>query len=612
MTTFIQPASNSPFDKLPAELATRTLDLAFAGRSRDVASCRLACQALHTLCSPYLIRTVVVAERLEALRKLREVMQHPYFSNYVTHLVWDASYYEYALATDYSRYENAFEQSEHLATSRDEAYVITRQTDAALLKDVQSHVHRHPRIPKSLRGTGNMLEYGLTPPRDDEQGYSLDSPWRDLSQPEDVLPRPNIGSSKLYRDSADFQDGNHMKGCHLGFADYYRLWENQNKVRGKHWQVDGNLARHYFFEAVRKLPKLRHLVHSDYRALAYNGESYAQLCQRLFNHTVCPTWSHVPEADSTADSSYADRFQAFLEYLPSTRGTWDSLSIGRHPFETNHHDSERHPPRNSGRRSVVLNYNPLMKQFSKDHGQSFMLNVRSLRLPLLTGGRTLITKLGGLSRLVTRNLTELDLGDYNFYRYWDHFKKTPQGAFGDGNPDRWFQELLLSDECKVLLGNLRSLSLCGFGFATGSLQALLLERMPALRTLHLIDCYCTDHYKHFLENMQQSIAPFTRLSGVEMFGIRLRQLEGETDDHEHAEEYHEKLQARRAHEYEEHPADSDEHFEGLLLSDWPYERPELEAAILGDRVNAVSRKMYAVPNDEARWNWQDHPCLDYS
>jgi hypothetical protein len=112
MATFKTPASKTPFDLLPAELATRILDYVFAGRSPGVAKVCLVCQNLHTLSSPYLTRTVVVAERLQALQKLREIMLHPYFSKYVTTLIWDSSHYEESISEDYSAYEHAFENSD--------------------------------------------------------------------------------------------------------------------------------------------------------------------------------------------------------------------------------------------------------------------------------------------------------------------------------------------------------------------------------------------------------------------------------------------------------------------------------------------------------------------
>jgi hypothetical protein len=165
MATFATPASKTSFDGLPAELATRILDYVFAGRSPDFAKCRLACQNLHTLSSPYLIRTVVVAERLEALQKLCEVMFHPYFRKYVTTLIWDASHYESNISSDYNAYTNAFNKSEHLATSKDVAYIKAREADAELLKALRSCGPRASRIPRSLRGTGDCLSMEYQLPR---------------------------------------------------------------------------------------------------------------------------------------------------------------------------------------------------------------------------------------------------------------------------------------------------------------------------------------------------------------------------------------------------------------------------------------------------------------
>jgi hypothetical protein len=279
MTTFSNTASQTLFNRLPIELNKRIFDYLFVGRSPDVAKCRLACQELHELCSSYLITTVVVAERLNALRKLREILVHPYFSQHVTTIVWDASYYVAELATDYSKYQYAFERADHLATSRDEAYIKALQDDAEMLETIASGVPDQQRIPESLRGIGQLLEYGMAPPTDDERGVPLDLPSRDQSQTEDVLSMRDIRYSYLYRDSDYYQEANRMRGCHTGFSDYYRCWQNQNKIRGRDWTVDRNQAREYFFEAFEKLPKLRNIIHSDFRVLAYNGESYTHLCQ---------------------------------------------------------------------------------------------------------------------------------------------------------------------------------------------------------------------------------------------------------------------------------------------------------------------------------------------
>jgi hypothetical protein len=48
---------------------------------------------------------------------------------------------------------------------------------------------------------------------------------------------------------------------------------------------------------------------------------------------VCPSWLWT-------DDGAKERFHDFLDDLSRCRGRWDSLSIGRHPFETNHRDSD--------------------------------------------------------------------------------------------------------------------------------------------------------------------------------------------------------------------------------------------------------------------------------
>lgn len=102
--------------------------------------------------------------------------------------------------------------------------------------------------------------------------------------------------------------------------------------------------RYYFFEAFKRLPNIRNIVHSDYRALAYDGESYAHLCRHLFGHTICPKWVNIDkvsedlETNEDASEGYHHRFHTFLEDMSRVSRPWGSMSIGRHPFEANYHD----------------------------------------------------------------------------------------------------------------------------------------------------------------------------------------------------------------------------------------------------------------------------------
>jgi hypothetical protein len=596
MVTFERLASQTNFGLLPPELTKRIFDHAFAGRSPDVARCRLSCQHLHILTSPYLIRTVVVAERLDALRKLREVMLHPYFSQHVTHVIWDASYYDARIATEYNRYAEAVEYSKHLAASRDESYIRAQQADDKTLQAIERSLPTQPRIPASLRSTGQLLQYGVAPPTDDDRGVPLRS-WR-RSQPEDALSLPDMRVSNLYRRSDNDQEASHMRGSHLGFADYYRRRENQNSIRGKDWTFDCNQAREYFFEAFDRLPNLRNLAHTDFRALAYNGESYTHLCQRLFGHTVCPSFPYEEEAIEDYNGYYYNRFDKFLEDVATYIGGWASISFGRHPFETNYHDSSK----NAGSSNVSLGFEPLWQKFFKDN--MMPLDVRHLSLPILRSSHNSVKRFGGLYTIVTDSLVELELGDTRFYQYWDEHKGSTPPQPDDRSLARLWK---LFRPSKSPLQNLHTLSLRGFVFSTMHLHNLLLLQLPALRTLHLIDSYCEDAYPHFSSLARTKIQQTTQLDGVEIFGLRFRRLANETPNHQRRQEYRDKMQERRAHGFKKYANREVQHFEGLLLSNWPYERPELEAAILGGQVNTVARKMHPAPNDEARWNWQDMP-----
>ena len=600
--TFTNAATQTGFGKLPPELAKRIFDDAFAGRSKDVAACRLAFQELQILSSPYLIRTVVIAERLDALLKLRQVLQHPYFSQHVTTLVWDASYYEDHIATDHSRYAFEFEGSEHLATAREEAYIKAFQADDEMFNTIESFLPNHPRIPASLRGTGSLLEYGVAPPTDDEQGVPLSSQSR--SQPEDVLSMSNVRDSHLYRHSASYMERKFLLGTHTGWADYHRRWQNQLKIRGGNWTADPNQAREYLSEVSARLPNLRNLVHSDFRALAYNGETYTHLCRRLFGNTVLP---HFPDLESHIqeyDGSWYSPFLRFLDDVMSYGGTWNSISFGRHPFEMNHHD-ERHSGLHSGNRSMSMKHKLLVKNFGGNKGH-YPMDVRSLSLPIFLGANHNPIRGGKLSTMVTDSLVELELGEGRFYEHWNQHKTSqpPQGSYPANRPESlWY---LLSDNESVLK-NLRSLSLRGFVFSTDQLQVLLINEVPALQTLHLLDCYCEDGYRQFTSAAQTAVSPNVKLLGVEIFGLRFRQLWLETENHENTQEYEGKLQERCAKEYEQYKWGLLPDMKGRLVSNWPHERPELENAVLGGKENTVVRKMCAAPNDEARRNWQEMP-----
>lgn len=71
---------------LPPELLDRIFYFLREHR-KDVSSCRLVCKVFKECSSPYLITRVVFAKRLKEIERLQDVLDHPYFSKYVTELM---------------------------------------------------------------------------------------------------------------------------------------------------------------------------------------------------------------------------------------------------------------------------------------------------------------------------------------------------------------------------------------------------------------------------------------------------------------------------------------------------------------------------------------------
>jgi hypothetical protein len=155
------------------------------------------------------------------------------------------------------------------------------------------------------------------------------------------------------------------------------------------------------------------------------------------------------------------------------------------------------------------------------------------------------------------------------------------------------------------------------------LQEFLLGHAPLLRTLGLIDCYCPDSYNAFHSFANSFVARVLRLTGIEIYGLLFQDsiyhLE-RGDKSPHLKEYRLMRQGDEIYDCEIHgmrpntrawdtkalrnrgiSSDMD------MVSGWPYERPELEYAMLGGRSNNIVRRMHTAPDRIARDHWYDVP-----
>lgn len=257
--TFQRPASTTPFSKLPEELNTKIFDFAFSKRSRDVSSCRLACQDLFALCSPYLIRTAVVAKRDKTRKKMQEVMRHPYFHKHVTHFLWDASEFDPIIAASAGEYSRAYLDDPHLKRYRVTPSDMVRSNCDDRIK----YVKGYKADPENDQWNA-LLESrsGFDPPIDEARvaGFSNETKL-------DI-------SGKFY-----------SIGSYHGRIQYRAYFLAQQQLNSS-----GDLFR----GALKVFKSLAHVSFSDFRALAYPDESYVDLCRQLFGDMACPKFS-VPK-----------------------------------------------------------------------------------------------------------------------------------------------------------------------------------------------------------------------------------------------------------------------------------------------------------------------------
>lgn len=251
-------------DELPPELLTR-ISTHLANRREDIAACRLVCQYFKGCSSGFLVPRVVVAKRFDVIQRLWEVMEHPYFRQHVTEVVYDASVYDESAATDFEEYVHSC-QGVYRRPFYDEDASDVRHVYAAFY----DHVCKQ-KWPLSSNG------------------------WE-------------------YK---------HMAGVHKGFLDYFRQWLEQSRM------IEDALYRMVLKEVLVRLPKLRRIVFTDFRALTMDGESHRELCVRLFGSTLQPLQLSFPEDPD---------FFFLLDIIASTpKATIRSLWVGGRPYESPRH-----------------------------------------------------------------------------------------------------------------------------------------------------------------------------------------------------------------------------------------------------------------------------------
>ena len=263
-----------------AVLAPELLDrvFSFLNERSDVAACRLVCPDFARLSSPYLMTRIVLAKRLDTMKRFREVLEHPYFSKQITELVYDASRFN---RLDWISYVNRCETPHR--EMLDHEWVELQNSASSYLRDLMDFT---------------SLGTDLTTP---SEGRDYQYPLLDAESSDGVHP--------------------YMMGCNRTISDYDRNIEVQEFLEDK------GIPLELLKQAFTRLPKLRTVTLTDYRGLARNGESYDSCCRRLFGN--------MPEPDRLTEDP-----KSWIEFLnlihaisavPTARV--ESFSLGPHPFE---------------------------------------------------------------------------------------------------------------------------------------------------------------------------------------------------------------------------------------------------------------------------------------
>lgn len=381
----------------------------------------------------------------------------------------------------------------------------------------------------------------------------------------------------------------YMVGYYEGWLQYDACLRAQQSIKA------GKQSQARFTAAIECLPRLQHVSYSDFRALAYAEESYADLCTRLFGDVVCPKVGGYRKPTCSAE---------FLTALcEPRRGSWASLTIGNHPFVSNRFDR--------------LQEGQDWTQYVLEKGVSTLPPVHTLRLRVACGDDDERgSAVRGLNLRTMSRLRELELVHKysdSYHRKWGGYRWELSAQAHDHHdvdegeePDVFFQQLLVArrEDFKTL----RILTLRNFVFGQAAMYDLLLG-LKGLRTLHLLDCISHECYEAFLQRAKEAVSVSLRLTGVEIYGLKFQSylLPQPSFDQDMRDRMRTKrnLDYDRAGDY------------GILVEfypyttpDWPCERPELEDAMLGGRPNDVLRKARAAPNQEARNNWAKTPVED--
>lgn len=539
----------SPIETLPPELLTRVFDFLSCDRPHvDIANSRLVCRRFYALSSPFLIDTVVIADRQDTLDRLQEVLDHPYFSKHVTRLVWDASRYVHGPAEALPMYQRECEKSPW-RSSTITAYCALHGKDVAelaLLQDAVSVVRPGRRQHQAARAA-------LAKFVDDIEG--------------------GIDSGRRSKIKELFE---------IAFHEYRRRFNAQLEI------VALNLASKALHAVFDKLPKLRHVFYTDFRALARSGESLRGLCDRLFGQILSPELMPDDEQGFHDHQESGDDLKAFIRILANVSlSRLTSLSFGR--GDNSSWDAPALGYYTSPRMVI-----PGLLTDETEQTRSLLRSILHLSLPVeisyLPEDVEVYWPVMNTQRLLSYTadtLTHLNLetGLYSgLHRDFFDLVAKAKAVFGEILGRIHFQALT-------------TIVFRGWMFLLNDLEHFLLTHAGTLRNMHLINCCLADANKDELMScIESTLEPALALTGVEIYALMY--------EARCLQRYRYKLRQRARHIQELPGEDEEEEQQMAPPRQQPrLDRTDLEELFLGGRRNAVARVKRGNSDLRARRRW---------
>lgn len=576
--------TKSHLGALPPELLSKIFCYLADRPHVDVANLRLVCRSFVPISSPFLITTAVVADRLDTLEKLQTLLRHPYFSKYITHLVYDVSTYDETLATNPEEFASRTNKSFRTYHRHDINSVVRsdRARLSALLED-----SRNPSQDQSPDSSQDA-DSERSSPEDDDVGW--DGPR--------VIDQAREHALKQAR----------------GYTEYCRRVIAQTALRER------RVVSQYFCLAFDRFPRLRHLSFADFRSLSRNGESYNQLCWRLFGGTLCPEllinrdamFSGFSFSRRDGDNLYS--WQCGAGVLHDLRNTYStlphpvSLSFGANNFRTSSAldaletpllplTSSQDPKDNAC--NPLPQWNPLPRSLQDEiEWPELPQPLRSLRLPLDIRSSDAVEgrpgqSLNGVFKRMTGTLEDLELVTVA-YNGVKQYSLQLEARLSDLWP-------ILSDTFAGLVFEiLRSVTLSGWMFHLRPFQCFLTDHASTLRELRMIRCICDESYSAFFDMAENGLASL-RLTGVEIYAMRF------WPDFTAEEKVVDSRRPNPLRHSAQPPEDWASNWSWAMMCgdlEWPYRQYELEVAMLQGRSNSVRRRR--VENDNAAETFSEH------